>query len=254
MKASTLRMLVGVTTPLILTGSVQAGFLGISTVSKPNQFGLLVVNVYAEFDRPGEDRMSAVAGTSLNPLLIEVIGGTFYNHVFGADRPPSGNLVNAFPSVAYDTFVTIGVKCVGDGPCQPNDDMIFSPGFPYGITGSSFATSVSGWGVTPFAPQGDPFNPLFAKIDGRVLIGQYSTANGTSIQGTMLLQYFSNGVVVQSVESFFVPGPGALWLLGAMGLIGSRGRRRPRLHGRAWAGVGCINDFLTLLGGWGACR
>ena len=76
MKATTLRTLVGVTTPLILTGSVQAGFLGISTVSKPNEFGLLVVNVYAEFDHPGEDLMRAVVGTANRPLLIQVIGGT----------------------------------------------------------------------------------------------------------------------------------------------------------------------------------
>ncbi len=48
MEATTLWTLVG--TPLILTGSVQAGFTGISTASKPNEFGLLGVNVYAEFE------------------------------------------------------------------------------------------------------------------------------------------------------------------------------------------------------------
>ncbi len=42
MKATTLRTLVGVMTPLILTGSVQAGFTGISTASKPDPFGLLI--------------------------------------------------------------------------------------------------------------------------------------------------------------------------------------------------------------------
>ena len=107
MKATTLRTLVGVATPLILTGSVQAGFLGISAVSKPNEFGLLVVNVYAEFDRPGEDLMSAVAGTALTPMLIEVIGGTFYNHALGTDRAPLTNLLVIFPSLAFDSFVTI---------------------------------------------------------------------------------------------------------------------------------------------------
>ena len=63
MKANTLRMLAGVTAPPILTGSVQAGFLGIKVVSKPNQFGLLVRNIYAEFDRPGRDFFSLSAGT-----------------------------------------------------------------------------------------------------------------------------------------------------------------------------------------------
>ncbi len=36
MKATTLQALVGVTMPLILTGSMRAEFTGFSTVSKPN--------------------------------------------------------------------------------------------------------------------------------------------------------------------------------------------------------------------------
>ncbi len=45
MKAKTLAMLVGVSAPLILSGSTDAGFVGIETVSKPNPFGLFVVLV-----------------------------------------------------------------------------------------------------------------------------------------------------------------------------------------------------------------
>ncbi len=225
MKVTTLRTIVGVTTPLILAGSVQAGFLGISAASRPNDFGLLVVNIYAEFDRPGEDFMLAVTGTPLNPMLIEVIGGTFYNHGFGSDRPPPGALVDAFPSLAYDSFVTIGVRWVADPPFPPQDNMVIVPGFP-GLSGTQLSTNSSGWAVAPIEPQGDPFNPFFAPIDGRLIIGQFSTLDGTAIQGTMLLRYISNGEVGQSVVSFFVPvpGPGALWLLGAAGLLGSRRR------------------------------
>ncbi len=36
MKVTTLQAFVGVTTPLILTGSMRAEFTGLSTVSKPN--------------------------------------------------------------------------------------------------------------------------------------------------------------------------------------------------------------------------
>ncbi len=227
MKATTLRTLVGATTPLILTGSVQAGFLGISTVSKPNQFGLLVVNVYAEFDRPGEDYMGAIAGTPNSPLLIQVIGGTFYNHPFGTDRPPQCSPLQecqTFPSFLFDSFVTIGVKAV-DPNGQPVDNMVITPGFP-GVSGTSLATTTSGWAVTPIDPQADPFNPEYFAGDGRVLIGQFSTADGSAIQGTFLTRLTSNGVVQQHIVSFFhVPGPGALWLLGAAGLLGTR--RRP---------------------------
>ncbi len=105
--------------------------------------------------------------------------------------------------------------------------MTITPDFPTGITGTSLATTLSGWAITAGEPAADPFNPDFFAGDGRVLIGQFSTADGSAIQGTMLLQYISKGVVGQSVVSFFVPvpGPGALWLLGAVGLLGSRRRR-----------------------------
>ena len=78
MKARTLAVAAGLSAPLILGGSALAGFIGIETTSKPNEFGILTVNVYAVFDRPGEDLMSFVGGSELTPLHIEVIGGTFY--------------------------------------------------------------------------------------------------------------------------------------------------------------------------------
>ncbi len=98
MNIRTLAVLAGVSAPLILTGSVQAGFTGISTSSKPNPFGLLVVNVYANFDRPGEDHMVGVAGTPQNPMTIQVNGGTFYQHGFGGDQAPKEALVVVFPA------------------------------------------------------------------------------------------------------------------------------------------------------------
>jgi hypothetical protein len=221
MKTTTLRILVGVTTPLILSGSVRAGFTGISTASKPNPWGILTVNVYAEFDRPGEDHMLAVAGTPNAPLRIEVIGGSFYQHLFGSDRPP-GDAFGNFPSLYFDTFVTIGVKHWPN--FQPDDQMILTLDWP-GFGESTLATSSEGWAVTPIDAQGDPFDPSYFAGDGLVLIGQFSTVDGVGIEGTMLLQYISNGGVGQSVVSFFhVPGPGALWLVGAAGLLGRRRR------------------------------
>ena len=70
MKTRTLALLTGVAAPLIHAATASAGFTGLSTVSKPNVFDILTVNVYAEFDRPGEDHMLAVAGTLLTTLNI----------------------------------------------------------------------------------------------------------------------------------------------------------------------------------------
>ena len=224
MKIKTLSVLVGVGTPLILNAGASAAFLGIKVVGKPNEFGLLVCNVYAEFDRPGKDSMQAIAGTANNPRLIQVLGGgTFYNHAFGTDQAPGTALINAFPSLAFDSFITMGVKAVGTNG-QPEDLLAITPGFP-GVSGTALDTDASGWAIVPGSGQSDPFNPDFANGDGQLLIGQFSTADGTGISGTMLMAYVSNGTVVASVQSFYhVPAPGALWLFGAMGLLGRRRR------------------------------
>ncbi len=259
MKATTLRILVGVTTPLILTGSVQAGFLGISTVSKSNEFGLLVCNVYAEFDRPGEDFMLAVAGTAQNVLTIQVNGGTFYQHPFGTDRPPSPSLLGTYPSLAYDTFVTIGKK-------DDNGDELLLVEWP-GFGSSVLQSSIGGWAVTPDFPQGDPFDAVNSfPGNGQILIGQFSTANGTSIQGTMLLQVITNGVTELSVVSFQhmldppcpwdIEPPGGDGLVGITDFLdllaqwGTDPGGPPDFDGDGNVG---IIDFLELLANWGLC-
>ncbi len=110
------------------------------------------------------------------------------------------------------------------------DATTLAPGLPL-IAGSVFTTTVSGWGATPINPQIDPFNTDYSSGNGQILIGQFATADGTAIQGPMLVGGVSNGVSFQAVVSFFhVPGPSALWLLGSAGLLGSRRRR----SGHGW--------------------
>ncbi len=235
MKTKTLSVLAGVGAPLILTGFADAGFVGIKVTGKPNPFGILVCNVYAIFDRPGEDRMESISGSAANPVFIEVHNGTFYNTPnVGTDQAPTTFLIGLFPSLAFDTFVTIGVKSVGTNG-QPKDNLNIPPSFPVGITGSTLSGPnpgdefKPGWGVAPFEAQGDPFDPVNSfPGNGQILIGQFATSNGSAISGTFVIQYTSNGAQFQqSVGSFFhVPGPGALAALGAAGLMGTRRRRR----------------------------
>jgi len=213
MKVKTLSLLAGVGAPLILTGSADAGFNGIYAIGKPNPFGLVVCNVYAQFDNAGNDRMQAVAGTPNHPMNISIVtGGSFWNHL------------------AYDTFVTIGVKATGPLG-QPADNLILA-NFPQPIAGTSISTTNGAYAVSASHPQGNPFDPINSfPGDGRILIGQFSTPwNGSivGIQGIFLMQFVSDGVVTQSVESFshfVVPVPGALGLFGLAGLRGTRRRR-----------------------------
>ena len=230
MKVRTLSVLAGVSAPLILGGSADAGFVGIKVVGKDNPFGLFVCNVYAIFDRPGQDFVEAIAGTANAKMNIEVFGGVFFNTPnVGTDQAPSTFLISIFPSLAYDTFVTIGVKSTGANG-QPKDNLTITTGFPWGITGSVLNTSQSGYGVTPLEAQGDPFNAAASfPGNGQILIGQFTGTPGTTaIVGTFLFQYTSNGNQFQQtvVSWVHVPSPGALALLGTAGLIGVRRRRR----------------------------
>ncbi len=233
MKMKTLSVLAGISAPLIATAAADAGFVGIKVTKKPNTLGLMVVNVYAEFDNQGGDWMQAVAGSLLSPLSISVIGGTFYNTPnTGGDTAPTTFLVGIFPSLAFDTFVTIGVKQVGAPPVGQPFDGTTLVNYPQPIAGTGTFTSNGSWAILGPLAQGNPFDPINSfPGNGQVLIGQFSatiTPQLLGIQGTFLLQYVSDGVVTATTESFanFIPTPGALGLLGAAGLIGRRRRRR----------------------------
>ena len=227
MKAKLLALIAGSGAALMLAGPASARFLGITTESIQNEFGILTVRVYAEFDNPGADFMTAVAGTSYSPLLIQVVDGTFYQHDLGRDRAPNPASFNGFPSLRYDSFVTIGVESFnpnspGNPEGRPADALVLTPNWP-GFGSSVLTTINDAWAAKPGQPQGDPFDPVHCfPGDGRVLIGQYSTENGTAIRGVMLIQVRSDGVVEQPYVTFggglavqfFVdadncPGPGS---------------------------------------------
>ena len=187
-------LLAGLLVVLPFADAASAEFVGIEVVQKDNEcpppedcaFDCpnLTCNVYAVFDGtdPG-DLVIAVAGIPEFPLNISVINGKFYQHEFGEDRAPNCALIPAFPCLAFDTFVTIGVKC-DDG----TDATSLTPGWP-GFTNDSLGGDNGGedlaWFVTPNDQQGWPDET------GRVLIGQFSTRHGDGIMGTVFLSGFS---------------------------------------------------------------
>ena len=230
MKTSCYLYLAGCCAPLILATPANATFTGLSTEARTNAFGLDVISVYADFDRPG-DQLTAIAGTPLSPLNLSVIGGTFYQHAFGTDLAPLDTIVAMFPSLAFDTFVTIGVEIFdidGDGGGQPQNFTLMTPGWP-GFGPGSLSTMISGWFVLPFSPQANPFDPTYVAGDGRTLIAQLATTDGTGFEGTMLVSFMDSFGVPGSTQATFthvIPAPGTLVLLGLAGLFGRRRRRR----------------------------
>jgi len=229
MKAKCLSLLTGSAASLLIAGPAPAEFVELTTESRPNPFGLSVVEVFAQFSQPG-DLLMAVAGTLSSPLNISVTGGgTFYQHPSGSDRAPFYLGVVTEPSLAFDTFVTIGVDLLdpnGDNGGQPEDFMFTAPGWS-GFGPSSLVVTNSAWTLLPGARQANPFDPAFVAGDGRVLIAQLATTNGTGFEGTVLLQYMSGGTPGQAVASFthLIPGPGGLALLAIAGICRRRRRR-----------------------------
>ena len=232
MKMKTLAVLAGISAPLIATAGADAGFVGINIVKKiPNPFGITTINIYAEFDNMAGDYFNGVAGTPNVPLLIGVTGGTFWNRAFGGDTAPSAGLIAAFPSLAYDSFYTIGLKSTQPGvPDATSVVNMPSLGAAPGNTVTSVATTNGSWAaVPPTHTQADPWHPDSGGGGGEVLIGQFSTTNGSGFFGSFIIQFVGDGVPgTQEAVSFewAVPTPGALGLLGAAGLIGRRRRRR----------------------------
>ncbi len=238
MKVNGLSPLAGATVPLVLAGSAPGGFVGLKVIDKPAIIGgqfALVVNIFATFNRPGQDRFLSAAGTPNSPMDIHVIGGTFYQNPFGTDTAPSGALIPIFPSLAFDTFVTIGAKAIGPAYQSP-PPLTLTPGWP-GFGPSFLGGNNLGWANTPADPNTDPFNPAFYLGNGQVLIGQFATTNGAAIVGMFRILVVSNNVSTQINVSFFGPAPGALPLLAAAGFIGTRrSRRRSAAPGPANAG------------------
>jgi hypothetical protein len=226
MKVKTLSVLAGVSAPLILTGSAGAGFVGITTTAKPNPFNLYVVNVYAEFDNPGNDIMESVAGIPNYPMSITVIGGSFWNHPAGGDTAPSTFLTGLIPSLAFDSFYTIGMKAVPQGVV----DATILLNMP-ALTGTSISTTNGSWAAwPPTVPQRNPFDPINSfPGNGQILIGQFTIpTTAAGIVGSFLVDYTSDGVMTFSYEGFvhLFPTPGALGLFGLAGLMSTRRRRR----------------------------
>ncbi len=228
MKVTTLSLLAGAGGALILTGTAPAEFAGVKVVQKPGglEHGLVTLNVYAVFDRP-DDEFIAVAGTPDNPLSIRVFGGDFFQHPQGATltAPFLQFLPGNPPTLAYDTFVTIGTKT--NDLFSTLDDVSTTPGLAF--QDDRIETTNAAWFILPSGPGNGGLGAPNA--NGQVLLFQGSVSlkdnpNFTGMGGTMLLKYSTNEIAgIQVYVEFFVPAPAGGAIIAA-GMLGHRRRRR----------------------------
>jgi hypothetical protein len=264
-----LAVLAGLGGTLLAAPGAAAEFTGLSFESKPNEYGIKVCHVYANFDQPGEDHFTAVAGSPQMPAFINVIKGTFFQHQSGTSMPPYPQLFEFAPDLRYDTFVTVGVKSFNPGnPGVPEGQLAnnlvltrfppFEPGtleLTYGTLGAG-----SAWAVVPGEPQGDPFNPDFVAGDGRVLIAQLATVDGAGFEGTLNLCFQDCGNDATVSFTFFfnecpwdLDGDGFIGItdfLSGLAQWGTDPGGPPDFDGDGDVG---ILDFLELLIHWGPC-
>ena len=197
---------------LVLAGSAVADFTGMQYEEVENGIaGMTTYRIYAGVD--GE--LDAVYGDEANSLLVTSDGG-FYQNQFGGYNAPSAALFGFFPSLEFDSFVSINLTDdAGDAMLDIGIDWT---GFE---AGGSISTDNGTWFATPSDAQ------VFA-VDGRVMVGQFTVNDGDHVYGSMNFQgknadlsnWNADGIAFDTA-----PAPGALALLGLAGIAARRRRK-----------------------------
>ena len=193
------------------TGAASAGYQGMSMDLHASSANGDTYRIYVDLD--AGSRLDAVFGSSDNAMYIGHSAG-YYDNTFGGNSTLNINpaLLGAFTSLAYDSWVTIGLETQTDNALSLQGVNFLSDGH--------FASSDNGsWYVTPDDAQGE-------EVDGRVLIAQITTSgDAADFYGNMNFQGKNADGSTWSATDQWIPAPGALALLGLAGLAGRRRRR-----------------------------
>lgn len=260
MKVKTLSALAGVGGAMILSGSANAAFTGLSITS--STVGTRTVyRIFANFSAANDAVILWGTGDPADPSVIltnATNGQAVIQNVLADGTTLGGGFLNAAPNGANslpstsaespsDSYWTIGTDwqqypITGD-PWLTNLGMaaLGTPAVPgaanltqIGASGQivTIPTSSSGTGSQP-----NPAWTAGSTQDGNpngVLLAQLAVAAGQHIRGTIGLLWASDAnpanaqtgdLSARNIAFNTVPAPGALALLGLAGLVGSRRRR-----------------------------
>ncbi len=195
---------------LLVTGVASADLQGISIDSFDSGFGIgLTHRVYVDVD--AGDQVNAIFGDTESAIDIHPETGSFYQNMFGYASPPDEALFGFFPSVEYDSFVTIGLLTDTDNAM-----------LDIGIDWTDFETN----GGAIWADNGTWFaTPDDAQVheqDGRVLIGQFT---GAMPEGYVNILGKNADNSSWEYRHIAIPAPGAIAVLGLAGLLCVRRRK-----------------------------
>jgi len=203
----------------LIAGSAMADYTGLSYTAVNNGDGTWTAQIFADFSA-ATDELDAVFGDAENSLLIET-SGSFYQNALGGNTSANINpaLIPLFPSLALDSWVTIGLEDM-----TGNNMLNIGIDFASFEAGGSITTDNGSWFATPDDPQ------VLAGADLRVMVGQFTMFGLDShVSGVLNLQGKAGDFVTfqarDQIFDFALPAPGALALLGLAG-IASRRRRK----------------------------
>lgn len=208
---------INATTSLLATAALGAvagaDYQGLSIEALGDSGFGVTFRIYADME--SGDRLDAVYGDGDNALIIN---GSFYQNAFGGNTSAAINpaLYAVFPSLEYDSWVTIGLE-----------DMTGNALADIGIDWSSFeggggiSTSDGAWYVTPDDAQGEA-------VDGRVLIAQLTVMGDLlAWSGYVNLQgKLGDGSTWSAENQYFGPMPPAPGAIGLLAIAGLASRRR----------------------------
>ena len=218
MKKSTLSLTI--VAGSLIASSAMADYTGLTSVNSDNGDGTWTAQIYANFSA-ATDELDAVFGDAQNALSIST-SGMFYQNALGGATSQSINpaLIPLFPSLALDSWVTIGLS-------DQTDNALLNIGIDFSgfEAGGSISTDNGSWFATPDDPQ------VLAGADLRVLVGQFTMMGmDDNVSGVLNLQGKAGDFETfqardQAFDFSMVPAPGALALLGLAG-VASRRRRK----------------------------
>jgi len=120
---------------------------------------------------PDTWRLDAVAGNAEVPFMLQVENGTLFQHAYGGDTSANINpaVFDFFPSVQWDSFVTIGSLDSTGAPFLSNSMSEIGVDWDEFNASSSINMSNGGWWVIPTEQQGE--QTTFADTCGRARQG-----------------------------------------------------------------------------------
>ena len=200
-----------VSSSLFATGFACADFQGFSIEATDGGLGFgTTYRIYADVDTG--DQLNAVFGDGVDPLSISTTT-SFYQHEAGGATVANQTdfMLNLFPSLAYDSYVTIGLD-------NAEGNTMLDIGIDWTIfeSGADLETSNGSWFATPDDAQ------VF-EVDGRVLIGQFTTTG--QLSGIMNVQGKNADFTNWQYRGVELPAPGIIALLGIAGITVRRRRQ-----------------------------